>query len=259
MSNNLARFIEIVARLRGPGGCPWDKEQTHTSIRTCLLEEAYEFFEALDENDDGKMREELGDLLLQIVLQAQMAQDRGAFTIDDVAREIADKIIRRHPHVFGDAKVASAAQVAENWEKIKKQETGKERRRYITDGIPAALPALMRAEKVQRRAAQAGFDWKSLRPVLDKVEEEFKEFREAAESGSHAHAGEELGDILFALVNVARHSSISAEDALRAATAKFERRFRFVEDRCRAAGKEMENATLEELDQCWEESKKAAG
>jgi tetrapyrrole methylase family protein / MazG family protein len=260
MGQEFDRLAGIVTRLRAPGGCPWDREQTNKSILSCLLDETYEFFEAVDENDPAKMCEELGDLLLQVVLHAQIASESesgsGAFDIESVARGISDKLIRRHPHVFGDVTASSSNEVIRNWERIKKSEYGEERRKYMTDDIPPALPALFRAEKMQRRVAQVGFDWSDTAPVLDKVEEEFKEFREALESGDADHAEEELGDIIFALVNVGRHSKISAENALRVATNKFERRFRYVEDKFRELGKDMRGATLEEMDAYWEESKK---
>jgi tetrapyrrole methylase family protein/MazG family protein len=255
MGKEIERLIEIVAKLRAPNGCPWDREQTHRSILSCLLDEAYEFFEAVDENAPDKMREELGDLLLQIVLHAQIATEAGTFDIEDVAKDISDKLIRRHPHVFGDTQVSSSTEVIQNWERIKKSEYGEARRKYMVDDIPDALPALFRAEKMQRRVAQVGFDWNDINPALDKVEEEFGEFREAVASGDAAHAEEELGDILFALVNVARHRKISAESALRAATYKFAKRFRFVEDKFREIGKDMKDGTLEEMDVYWEESK----
>jgi tetrapyrrole methylase family protein/MazG family protein len=255
VGKEIERLIDIVAKLRAPGGCPWDREQTHRSILTCLLDEAYEFFEAVDENAPDKMREELGDLLLQIVLHAQIASEAGTFDIEGAAKDIGDKLIRRHPHVFGETRVSSSAEVIQNWERIKNREYGDNRRKYMVDDIPDALPALFRAEKMQRRVAQVGFDWNDVNPVMDKVEEEFGEFREAAAGGDTAHAEEELGDILFALVNVARHHKISAENALRAATYKFAKRFRFVEDKFREAGKDMREASLEEMDVFWEESK----
>lgn len=257
--NEMERLIDIVAKLRGPGGCPWDKEQTHQSILSCLLDEAYEFFEAVEEKNDYKIKEELGDILLQVVLHSQMAGERKAFTIEDVAHEISEKLIRRHPHVFGDVKVKSSTEVLHNWEKIKKGEKGKEHRKYLVDDIPEALPALFRAEKMQRRVAKVGFDWKDIKPVLDKVEEEFMEFREAILEKDDAHASEELGDILFALVNLARHHGISAEDALRFTTRKFAKRFSYIEDKFRELGKDINNSTLEEMDQYWEESKKIVG
>lgn len=259
MSKQLDRFVEIVARLRAPDGCPWDREQTHHSLLNCMLDEVYEFFEAVEDGDVHHMREELGDLLLQIVLHAQIASERGDFDIEGVATDICEKIIRRHPHVFGDAKVSGTGEVLANWEQIKRTESDKQDRRYFVDGVPRSLPALFRAEKVQRRVARVGFDWTDLRPVLDKIEEEFREFREALESGNAAHAEEELGDILFALVNLARHRQICAEDALRLTVRKFTRRFRFIEDSLREQGRKLGEATLAEMDELWERSKGVVG
>lgn len=256
MGKNLDRLIEIVARLRGADGCPWDREQTHTSLLSCLLDEAYEFFEAVDKRDDAHMREELGDLLLQVVFHAQMASEEQRFTIEDVAGTISEKLIRRHPHVFGDLKVDSAKEVLKNWEEIKKGEKGNENRTSLVDGIPATLPALFRAEKMQRRVARVGFDWQDIGPVFDKVEEEFREFRDAVTGGNPAHAADELGDILFALVNVARHRNICAEDALRRTVEKFARRFRYVEEKCKEHNIPLHKAGLEQLDVFWEEGKK---
>jgi tetrapyrrole methylase family protein/MazG family protein len=257
MSKEIDTFIETVARLRAPGGCPWDREQTHKSILSCLLDESYEFFEAVENNDAAGMREELGDLLLQVVLHAQMAAEAGTFTLDDVAREINEKLVRRHPHVFGDKQVSSTNEVLKNWETIKKGE--KKHRKYLTDDIPDALPALFRAEKMQRRVSRVGFDWKDMNPVLDKVEEEFAEFRQAVHDNKQHDAEEELGDILFALVNVARHKNICAEDALRLTTKKFARRFCYIEDKFLELGKDIHAASLEEMDMYWEESKKVVG
>ncbi len=259
MGQQIERLVDIVARLRAPGGCPWDREQTHKSILTGLLDEAYEFFEAVEENDDYKMKEELGDLLLQIVFHSQMAREENKYDLEEVAKEIGDKLIRRHPHVFGDVEVSGSEEVIHNWEKIKKNEKGKEHRKYMVDDIPEALPALFRAEKMQRRVSKVGFDWTSVEPVLDKVEEEFGEFREAILSGNDKHAEEELGDIIFALVNVARHHKISAEDALRATTHKFARRFRYIEDKFKELGTDISHASLEEMDKYWEESKRVLG
>jgi tetrapyrrole methylase family protein/MazG family protein len=259
MGQELDRFFEIVAVLRGPNGCPWDKEQTNKSILSCLLDEAYEFFEAVDENDSYKMTEELGDLLLQVALHTQIASDDKRFTIEDVAREISDKLIRRHPHVFGQTQVSGSKEVLANWETIKQNEKGKEDRKYLVDGIPTTLPALFRAEKIQRRVARAGFDWESMEPILDKVEEEFAEFRQAVASGDLKHAEEELGDIIFALVNVGRHKNISAEDALRVTNEKFIKRFRYIEDQYKKSDKDIYKATLAELDVYWVESKKVVG
>ena len=255
MSKEIDALIETIHRLRAPGGCPWDREQTHKSILSCLLDETYEFFEAVENADAKGMREELGDLLLQVVLHAEIARETGAFTIDEVARDINEKLIRRHPHVFGDVEVASSKEVLKNWETIKKGE--KEHRKYLVDDIPDALPALFRAEKMQRRVARVGFDWSDMNPVLDKVEEEFAEFRQAIANTDHHNAEEELGDILFALVNVGRHKNICAEDALRATVKKFARRFRYIEDAFTAQGRDIHKATLQEMDALWEESKKS--
>jgi tetrapyrrole methylase family protein / MazG family protein len=257
MSKEIDELIKIIARLRAPDGCPWDREQTHKSILSCLLDETYEFFEAAENGDVSGMREELGDLLLQVVLHSQMATEAGEYNIDDVAREINEKLIRRHPHVFGDVKVASTGEVLKNWEAIKKIE--KQERKYLVDGIPDALPALFRAEKIQSRVARVGFDWTDMRPVLDKVEEEFAEFRRALENNDQENAMEELGDILFSLVNVGRHKNICAEDALRSTVKKFARRFRYIEDAYNQSGKDIHKATLEEMDKYWEESKKIVG
>ncbi|MBN1759906.1 MAG: nucleoside triphosphate pyrophosphohydrolase [Chitinispirillaceae bacterium] len=259
MNSELQRLIAIVARLRAPGGCPWDREQTHASLLKGLLDETYEFFEAVDENDPVKMREELGDVLLQVVFHTQLETEANRFTMEEVARDINEKLIRRHPHVFDSVRVSSSDEVIHNWERIKKNEKGKEHRKYLVDDIPAALPALFRAEKIQRRVAGVGFDWENAGPALDKVEEEFHEFREAIEENDQEHAAEELGDILFALVNVARHRGICAEEALRSANKKFTRRFRYIEDACAEAGIDMKKASLEELDRLWEAGKKVVG
>jgi tetrapyrrole methylase family protein/MazG family protein len=259
LSEQLDRFIAIMTRLRGPQGCPWDRKQTHQSLVACLLDEAYEFFEAVAENDNHKMRDELGDLLLQIGLHSQIASERGDFTIDDVATAINEKLIRRHPHVFGSEVANTAEEVLVNWERIKRTEKEALERPSAIDGIPAALPALFKAEKIQRKAATVGFDWPEITPVLDKVEEEFAEFREALEQGDMQHATGELGDILFALVNVGRHKGICAEEALRQTIDKFGRRFRFIEERFATQGKPIDKASLAEMDLVWEESKKIVG
>ncbi len=259
MGKEIDRLIGIVARLRGPDGCLWDREQTHKSIMSCLLDETYEFFEGVENDDSAIMKEELGDILLQIVFHTQMAQEDNRFDIEAVAHDICEKLITRHPHVFADTKVSSSKEILANWEQIKKKEKGSEKRKYLVDDIPDALPALFRAEKIQRRVARVGFDWQDIRPVLDKVEEEFSEFREALTKNNLEHAREELGDIIFALVNVARHNNICAEDALRLTVKKFDKRFRYIEDHFRENNKSLEDASLEELDACWEESKKSVG
>jgi len=257
MSKEIDRLVDIVKKLRDPnGGCPWDLEQTHKSILSSFLEEVYEFFEAIDKNDTYEMKEELGDVLVQIVFHAQMASEDNRFDLDAVAKEIADKLVRRHPHVFGDTSVSSTNEVLKNWEDIKRGEAGKEERKYATDGIPKSLPALLRAEKIQKKAARVGFDWPDIAPVLDKVEEEFAEFREALRKGDIENAEEELGDIMFALANVARHKNINAENALRLTIDKFERRFHHVEDSFRKNNSDIKTASLEQMDVYWDEAKK---
>lgn len=256
MSKAIDRLIDVVAQLRAPDGCPWDREQTHDSILSDMLEEMYEFFEAVELKDSDHMREELGDILLQIIFHAQIAYEDKNFTIDDVAKDIADKLIRRHPHVFGTATVNSTDDVLTNWDVIKNQEKGKEDRRSILDGIPKGLPSLFRAEKIQKKAAKVGFDWPEITPVLDKVEEEFREFREALETGKCIEATQELGDILFSLVNLARHQNISAEEALRHTNEKFTRRFRHIEKAYEYNMHKLKKASLDDLDAHWNESKK---
>jgi len=255
VGKEIDRLIDIIAKLRGKDGCPWDREQTHESLLSCLLDETYEFFEAVENKDTESMQEELGDILLQVIFHAQMAEEADQFDIESVANAICEKLIRRHPHVFSNQQVESSKEVLANWEEIKRSEKKHEQRKYIVDGITDTLPALFRAEKIQRRVARVGFDWKDITPVLDKVEEEFREFREALLSGNQSHAAGELGDIIFALVNVARHNGICAEDAVRLTVKKFASRFRYIEDRMNEKNKPLKEATLEELDRYWEESK----
>lgn len=247
-------FYEIVAHLRAPDGCPWDREQTHLSLRRHLLEESYETLAAMDEEDPSKMREEFGDLLLQIVLNAQIGGEQGGFTMTEVVQGIYDKIIRRHPHVFGDLKVEGVGQVLSNWEKLKAAErkSGGEPEKGALDGLPAALPALNQAQEFQERAARVGFDWPTVDGVLDKVREEIEEIRTVS---SPEQLAEELGDLFFALVNLARWKEVNAEDALREANLKFKRRFKHIEMRAREMGKPMQEMSLTEMDELWNEAK----
>ena len=260
----LAHLRDIAARLRAPdGGCPWDLEQTHASLRGALVEETYETLAAIDAGDDVNLCEELGDLLLHVVMHAQMAGERGAFTFDDVAAGVAEKMVRRHPHVFGAETLADSAAVLGRWEEIKRREKGddataggdSDARRSLLDGVPDALPALMRAQKISVRAARVGFDWPSPAEVLAKVREEVEEV--AAETDP-ARRGEEIGDLLFATVSLARWEKADAEGLLRAATDKFARRFRWVENALRARGLAWEAAPFETLDALWDEAKRAA-
>ena len=250
---SFARLIEIMARLRGENGCPWDRQQTHASLKPYLLEEAYEVLEAIDQQDDGELCKELGDLLLQVVFHAQLAAEENRFDIDQVAQAIVDKLIRRHPHVFGDVEVDGADQVLYNWEQIKRQERqGGEKRPSVLDGVPKDLPALLRAQRIQAKASRVGFDWPKVGGPLDKVEEEFAELRTALTQNNSTAVADEFGDLLFALVNVGRFLELTPEDALRQAVDKFERRFRTVEERVQAQGKAVEDLPLEELDRIWD-------
>jgi tetrapyrrole methylase family protein/MazG family protein len=248
---------KIMSRLRAPDGCPWDREQTHDSIKGCLLEEAHEFLEAIDLKDDHGMAEELGDLLLQVVFHAQMAAEEGRFTLDDVIHEISAKLVRRHPHVFGETEVANADEVVRNWEAIKNTEKGKEDRKSRMDGIPSGFPALMRAHKVQTRAAKDGFDWPEAAPVWEKIAEEEEELREAIASGDARHVEEEFGDLLFACVNLGRKLGIDSEAALLSASRKFEGRYRGMEKQARLQQRPLAGRSLEDLEALWVEAKRS--
>ena len=253
---SLEEFHELVAHLRAPDGCPWDREQTHLSLRSHLLEEAYETIEAIDNEEPSALKEELGDLLLQIVLHAQIASEEGDFTIADVLQGIHEKITRRHPHVFGTTKVSGVDNVLQNWEQIKADERANNHEKAdqgLLDGIPLALPALSQAQEIQDRAARAGFDWPEVAPVLKKVYEELKEFEEAGTSESRT---EELGDLLFAVVNLVRWYDVDAESALRAASLKFRKRFKYIELKAKESGQTTAALSFEEMDRLWEESKK---
>lgn len=247
-------FLAIVARLRGPDGCPWDREQTHSSIKGYLLQECHEVLEAIDHAEPGKLAEELGDLLLQIGLHAQIGSERGEFSIRDVIQSINAKLIRRHPHVFGDARVSDAQEVEANWEQLKKAERGEGA--SALEGIPKSLPALAYSQEVQRRAARVGFDWPDMTGVLDKVREELREFEEA---GSPAELEHELGDILAAMVNIGRKLNIDAEGALRQANERFRRRFSYMEAAAQRQGRSLGDLTLEQQEALWQEAKRQVG
>ena len=246
----------IMARLRAPDGCPWDKEQTHQSIKEYLLEEAYEFIEAVESGDPKHMREELGDVLLQVVFHAQMGSEAGTFDLDQVIHELSDKLVRRHPHVFGEVAVSGSEEVVVNWDAIKNAEAGKETRKSRLDGIPTTFPALVRAKKLQLRAAKDGFDWPSAEPVWEKLEEEIAEVREAIAEGDADHLEDELGDLLFVAVNLARKLDVDPEIALQRANRKFEGRFRKMEAMVEAQGRKLSDLDLAAQDQLWDEAKK---
>ncbi|MSP48443.1 MAG: nucleoside triphosphate pyrophosphohydrolase [Alphaproteobacteria bacterium] len=260
MTRNIDRLIEIMARLRAPeGGCPWDLAQTFATIAPYTVEEAYEVADAIARDDLADLKDELGDLLLQVVFHARMAEEQDAFAFDDVAEAIADKMIRRHPHVFGEAAERDVATQTVSWEAAKAAErAGKSSRGAASAlaGVALALPALMRADKLQRRAARVGFDWPEARQVLDKIEEEIGELRAELDAGARPDAVEdEIGDLLFALANLARHLDIDPEAALRRGNAKFERRFRAIEAALAAEGRRPENASLEEMEELWQRAK----
>jgi tetrapyrrole methylase family protein/MazG family protein len=244
-------LVEIIARLRGPDGCPWDKEQTHQSLRANLLAECYEVMEALDEGDAAKLSEELGDLLLQIVLHAQIAKDDGDFEIGDVIESIATKIVRRHPHIFGTAKVKDAEEVMHNWEALKKAE--RDEGESMLTGVPKDMPALAYAYEISRRAVRVGFEWENIEGVIDKMAEEIKEIKDA---NSREEKEREFGDLLFTLVNVARWEGVDAESALRQANRKFYRRFVQMEELCHRRGMNFAELSFKEKNDLWEEAKK---
>jgi tetrapyrrole methylase family protein / MazG family protein len=248
---------KIMAQLRAPNGCPWDREQTHDSIKGCLLEEAHEFLEAIDLKDDHAMAEELGDLLLQVVFHAEIAAEEKRFTLDEVIHEIAAKLVRRHPHVFGEVEVANADEVVRNWEAIKNTEVGKEDRKSRMDGIPPGFPALLRAHKLQTRAAKDGFDWPDAAPVWEKIAEEEAELREAIDLKNSDAMEDEYGDLLFACVNLGRKLGIDSETALLRANRKFESRYRSMEALASEQGQPMAGRSLEELDALWMAVKKS--
>jgi len=252
-SSPFEKLCQIVAKLRAPGGCPWDREQTNESLLPATIEEAYEVAEAARAKNEAHLREELGDLLLLVVMHAEIAHEAGQFNIDNVVAEITDKLIRRHPHVFGESDARDAGAVLKQWEAIKHAEK-KDATHYLAS-LPKALPALMRAEKAQKKAARVNFDWRELSDVIAKVDEELKETKSAVASADNRMIADEIGDLLFAVVNLARKCQLEAESLLQAATDKFVARFNKMEGRLRARGGRLGDASLEELDAIWEEIK----
>ncbi len=249
-------LVGILRRLRQPNdGCPWDLKQTHESIRPYLIEETYEVVEAIDKKDMAALKEELGDLLLQIVFHSQLEAEAGLFTIDDVLQYLNDKMIRRHPHIFGTIEAKHSDTVLKNWEEIKKNERKGKKRDSILDGIPTSLPALLRARRVQERAQSVGFDWDSIDPAMDKVREEVEEFAEVCQEGIQAKIEDEMGDIFFALVNTARFVNVDPEKALEKTIQKFMKRFRYIERKLAERAIKLSDATLAEMDAIWEEAK----
>jgi nucleoside triphosphate diphosphatase len=251
---NFEKLCEIVAKLRGPGGCPWDREQTHESLLPALIEEAYEVTEAAREKNDSHFREELGDLLLLVVMHAEIASETGRFNIDDVVRGISEKLIRRHPHVFGTSDARDSGAVLKQWEAIKRDE--KKTDSHYLASLPRALPALMRAQKAQSKAARVNFDWTDVRDVVAKLEEELRELKQAMASADPARTEEEIGDVLFAVVNLARKCRLDAESALQRGTDKFVTRFNRLEDELQRQGKRLCDVDLAEMDAIWDQIKK---
>jgi MazG family protein len=257
IGERFARLVEIMARLRAPQGCPWDREQTFESIKPFTLEETYEVFDAIDREDWDDLREELGDFLLQAVFYAQMASERGLFSISDSLDAINEKLVRRHPHVFADGSAKTSDDVKRRWDEIKRGEKSSKGRSESSrlDGVLRTLPALAEAQEIGKRAAKTGFDWPDAAQVLDKIREELYELDQARASASASDMEEEFGDLLFALTSLARHYSLDAEQSLRKASAKFRRRFAYVE---RALGQRLESASLEEMESAWQQAKRTA-
>lgn len=259
MSYTIQDFVQLIAQLRNPnGGCPWDLKQNYESMIPCLTEETYEVIEAIQKKDIANLREELGDLLLQVIFFSQLASEDGYFTFDDVLNDVADKIVRRHPHVFGDVSARNEEEALMRWNEIKSQEKSNKDKDSILDNVPSAFPALLRAQKLQKQCAKVGFDWREIQPVFAKVQEELQEVKEEFDRTPQEQSKieEEIGDLFFATVNLARHLKCDAEDSLRKANAKFEQRFRKVEQKAKEKGAQLEDLSLMEMDFLWDEVKK---
>jgi MazG family protein len=267
MSEKFDELVAVMARLRAPGGCPWDREQTYASLAQYLLEEAYETFDAIQEadqtGDTSNLEEELGDLLLQVIFHSTIGAEKGDFTIDDVAAGVTQKLVLRHPHVFGDEKLERAQDVLDNWDTLKANErkaSGKKEKvqESILDEVPVHFPALLEGLKLTKRAAKVGFDWQDTDQIFDKLAEELDELKEAMKNRDEGEIGEEVGDLLFVVVNLARRLGIEPETALKKTNRKFRSRFRFIEDELKAADKNLEESSLEEMDSLWNAAKAKA-
>jgi MazG family protein len=267
MSKTFDDLVSVMARLRAPGGCPWDAEQTYRSLSQYLLEEAHETFDAIQEADEtgdtAHLKEELGDLLLQVVFHSTIGAERGDFTIDDVAAGVTEKLVLRHPHVFGDAKLEKAQDVLDNWDELKAAErkaSGKveKERTSILDEVPKSFPSLLEALKITKKAAKVGFDWENAEQIFEKVDEETAELKAAMESRDAISIEEEIGDLLFAVVNLARHLDVEPETALRRTNLKFRNRFAHIERSVKGRGDSLENTSLEQMDELWNEAKAAS-
>ena len=254
MSEKFATAMGIMRRLRAPGGCPWDAEQSHDSLKRYLIEECYEVIEAIEKGDDTHLKEELGDLLLQPLFHAAIAEERGAFTIDDILEALSAKLVRRHPHVFGEQEIKTSDEQVANWEKIKKEEKGEERKSALS-GVPPQLPALMMAQKITEKAARVGFDWEHTDQVYAKVLEELHELEETMVTRDQERMEAELGDLLFAIVNLGRFLAVNPEEALRKTINRFETRFSHIEDTLHSQGVNLKDASLDEMERLWEKAK----
>jgi tetrapyrrole methylase family protein / MazG family protein len=255
MSTAFKKLTDIVDTLMGENGCPWDKVQTRESLKSYLVEEAYETLEALDNNNPEEIKEELGDLLYQVLFHAKISENKNEFNINDVVESISHKMVHRHPHVFKEENLETPEEVVTQWEEIKSKEKGKANRESVLDGIPPHLPGLLRAQKLQKKAAKQGFDWDKIDDVFDKLDEEVAEFKEAVLSGKETDMTAELGDIIFVLVNIAKFKKIDAEEALRATNKKFIKRFQYIEAEVTKRGKTLKETSLEELEKYWQEAK----
>lgn len=251
--NDFEKLLEIMSTLRGEKGCPWDKEQTRASLKPFLVEETYEVLEAIDEGDPEKIKEELGDLLFQIIFHCQIAKEQNEFDMNGVIEKITEKMVGRHPHVFGDASYETSEEVLKQWEERKKEE-GKSRE-SILEGIPKEMPSLLRAHRIQARAARVGFDWEKVEDVLKKLDEEVNEFKTALNRKNQSEIEDELGDIFFVLVNISRFVGVNPEDALRKTISKFISRFRYIEMRTAESGRRLSEMTLQEMDELWDDAK----
>ncbi len=253
---NINDLISIVTALRAPGGCPWDREQTHQSIKKNFIEETYEVIEAINKNDPDMMKEELGDILLQVALHCEMEREKGNFDFNDVANDIVKKLVVRHPHVFGDAVANSNSQALENWDAVKLRTKGMKSQTESMVSVPRELPALMRAQKIQHKAAKVGFDWQEISGALEKLYEEIEELKIAVSNGESSQIEDEFGDVLFSCVNISRFINVDSEECLTASTDKFVSRFAQVENLAKEKGIDMKSASLDELDALWDEAKK---
>jgi MazG family protein len=249
-------LVKLMTILRGPNGCPWDRKQTLESLKPFVIEEAYEVVDAIDNNDRAALLEEIGDFLLEAVFITELTREEGTFDIYDSITAIHDKLVRRHPHVFGDVEAKDAEQVLVNWEKLKSEERKKENKGVLS-GVPAALPALLKASRLTEKAARVGFDWRGTDEVFDKVDEEIAELREAIAGGNKERMHDELGDLLFTIANIARKLDVNAEEALQSTNRKFTRRFESMESQVHAGGRNLDQLTLEEMDALWDEAKAA--